>query len=105
MGRVPRISPEYDLVRDDPRFQARATMNEQLARIEAKVDRKVDVPIKTVRDDIRHLAEGLTAMGERMDRRFDEGLRQAAADRRMFLGILGNHEERISTLERRDTPQ
>ena len=70
-------------------------------KVEA-LDRKIDVQFKAVRDEVRNLAEGLVALGERMDRRFDEMIRDSQDFRQALYGILGNHEERITALERGD---
>jgi peptidoglycan hydrolase CwlO-like protein len=68
-----------------------------------RLDRKIDVSVEALQGDIRTVAEGLVALGERMDRRFDEMARDNVAFRASLFGILGNHEERISTLERRES--
>jgi hypothetical protein len=78
-----------------------ARLDRKIDLTAARLDSKIDVQIESVRDDIRQVAEGLITLGQRMDRRFDELIERMAADRRMFMGILGNHQGRIASLEQR----
>ena len=59
----------------------------------------MEVRFDDVKSRFDQTAENLGALGEQMDRRFDEAHKARLEDRQMFLDVLGNHEGRISRPE------
>jgi len=93
--RFEAVDRRFDVM--DQRFEA---VDRRFDEFETRILRAFKIQTEDIRADLQKVAEGFGGMLERMERNITEMRREWAETRTDHESILGNHERRITTLER-----